>query len=163
MSIAAVQKLLSTSPGSNVALRAYFTQLCESLGASMIADKDRLSILVTVDDSVVEADMSVSLGLIVTELVINALKHAFPDQRTGRIAVDYRSTGKDWTLSVADDGVGMPSGHDAPRAGLGTGIVEALTKNLGGEIELTKPRPGTAVTIRHLEARGLQGDLPDAA
>jgi two-component sensor histidine kinase len=162
MSIAAVQKLLSTSRGGNVELRTYFTQLCESLGASMIADSDRLSMTVRVDDSVVEADTSVSLGLIITELVINALKHAFPDQRIGRIAINYSSTGKDWTLSVTDDGVGMPSGPEAPKAGLGTGIVEALTRNLGGEIELTTLSPGTVVTIRHRGAAGV-GDLPDAA
>ena len=120
MSIAAVQKQLSTSPGGNVELRTYFTQLCESLGASMIADADCLSISVSVDDSVVAADVSVSLGPIVTELVINALKHAFPEQRHGRIAIDYKSSGKDWTLSVADDGIGIPIGRDAPKSGLGT-------------------------------------------
>ena len=163
MSIAAVQRQLSTSPGGNVELRTYFTQLCESLGASMIANDDSLSISVTVDNSVVEADVSVSLGLIVTELVINALKHAFPDQRKGRILIDYRSAGGDWTLSVADDGIGIPSGRDAPKSGLGTGIVEALTKNLGAEIELSDANPGTAVTISHRESRGISGDLPQAA
>lgn len=163
MSIAAVQKQLSTSPGGNVELRTYFTQLCESLGASMIADEDCLSISVTVDDSIVEADVSISLGLIVTELVINALKHAFPNQRKGRIVMEYRSTGKDWILSVADDGIGMPRGRHAPKAGLGTGIVEALTKNLKAEIELSNANPGTAVTISHREAAGLRVDLPEAA
>ena len=163
MSIAAVQKQLSTSAGGNVELRAYFTQLCESLGASMIADADSLSISVNVDDSIVEADVSISLGLIVTELVINALKHAFPGQRKGRIAIEYRSTGKDWTLSVADDGIGIPGGRDAPKSGLGTGIVEALTKNLQGEIRLSGANPGTVVTISHREATGLRADISDAA
>ena len=130
MSIAALQRQLSTSSGGKVELRTYFTQLCQSLGASMIADPERLSIEVTVDDSTVEANVSVSLGLIVTELVINALKHAFPDERTGTIVIDYRSSGNDWTLSVTDNGIGMPGGSDAPKAGLGTGIVEALSKNL---------------------------------
>ena len=45
-----------------------------------------------------------SLGLILTELVINALKHAFPDNRKGEIVVDYRSHGTGWALSVRDNG-----------------------------------------------------------
>jgi two-component sensor histidine kinase len=151
MSIAALQRQLSTSLGGQVELRAYFKQLCQSLGASMIADPDRLSIQVTADDSAVEADISVSLGLIVTELVINALKHAFPDERNGVIFIDYQSSGKDWTLSVTDNGVGMPAGSDAPKAGLGTGIVTALVANLKGEITSVDASAGTAVTIRHVD------------
>ncbi|MCC2611054.1 sensor histidine kinase [Neorhizobium petrolearium] len=162
MSIAALQQQLSTSLGGTVELRAYFTQLSRSLGASMIADPERLSIKVTVDDSVVDADVSVSLGLIVTELVINALKHAFPDKGIGKIAIDYRSSGSDWTLSVADNGIGMPAGNDAPKAGLGTGIVEALVKNLDGKIELSDAGPGTVVTISHRETTDLENDLSSA-
>lgn len=162
MSIAALQRQLSTSQGGNVELRAYLTQLCQSLGASMIADPDRFSLEVTIDDSAVEADVSVSLGLIVTELVINALKHGFPDERTGMIVVDYRSSGKDWALSITDNGIGMPMGDDAPKAGLGTGIVEALVKNLAGEIKVSDAGPGTIVTICHQES-GLRADLSTAA
>jgi len=149
MSIAALQRQLSSSSGGIVQLRPYLTQLCQSLGASMIADADRLSIEVTVDDSTVEADISVSLGLIVTELTINALKRAFPDERSGVIRVDYRSLDGGWTLSVGDDGVGMPTGQDAPKAGLGTGIVEALVRNLEAELQLSDEGPGTIVTITH--------------
>ncbi|EHK52634.1 sensor histidine kinase [Allomesorhizobium alhagi] len=163
MSIAALQKQLSTSKGGDVELRAYFTQLCQSLGASMIADPDRLSIEVTADNSAVEADVSVSLGLIVTELVINALKHAFPGERTGTIVIDYQSSGNDWTLSVTDNGIGMSAGSDAPKAGLGTGIVEALAKNLRGEILLSNAGPGTAITISHQEGDRLRTDLSTAA
>lgn len=163
MSIAALQRQLSLSTGGMIELRTYFTQLCQSLGASMIADPHRLEIQVTVDDSAVEADVSVSLGLIVTELVINALKHAFPDERSGKILIDYRSEDSTWTLCVVDDGVGMPTGSKAPRAGLGTGIVEALAKNLGSEIELSDAGPGTAVTIRHRACTGHETDLPTAA
>ena len=135
MSIAALQRQLSTSNGGNVELRTYFTQLCQSLGASMIADPERLSIKVTVDNSTVEANVSVSRGLIVTELVINALKHAFPNERAGTIVLDYRSSSNNWTLSVTDNEIGMPGESDSPTAGLGTGIVEALAKNLQGEIQ----------------------------
>jgi two-component sensor histidine kinase len=100
MSIAAVQRHLAASSLNDVALRPYFVQLCESLAASMISDPDVLSIEVNADDSVVDANKSVSLGLIITELVINALKHAFPGHAGGRIIVDYRSDGPDWSLSV---------------------------------------------------------------
>lgn len=162
MSIAALQQQLSTSLEGKVELRAYFTQLSRSLGASMIADPDWLSIKVTVDDSVVDGNVSVSLGLIVTELVINALKHAFPDERKGIIVIDYRSSGNDWTLSIADNGIGMPIGNDAPKAGLGTGIVQALVKNLNGEIELSDAGPGAVVTISHREAANLENDLSSA-
>jgi hypothetical protein len=61
-----------------------FTQLCQSLGASMIHDPEQLSLEGKVDGSSVSADTSVSLGLIVTELVINALKHAFPGDSSAR-------------------------------------------------------------------------------
>ena len=128
----------------------------------MIADVDRLSIGVMVDDSAVDADVSISLGLIVTELVINALKHAFPDQSKGRIAIDYHSAGKDWMLSVSDNGIGMPTGDGAPKAGLGTGIVEALARNLNGTIALSDANPGTVVTVSHKGACHRQKLLPAA-
>lgn len=163
MSIAALQRQLSTSSSGKVELQSYFNQLCQSLGASMIADPERLSLRVNVDASVVEADISVSLGLIVTELVINALKHAFPDERSGLISVDYSSSGVDWALSVSDNGVGMPTGDAAPKAGLGSGIVEALAKSLQGGIQLSDGNPGTVVTISHKESTGLQSYLPSAA
>jgi len=141
----------------------YLTQLCQSLGASMIADPDRITIEVTVDASLVGADVSVSLGLIVTELVINALKHAFPDERTGLIVIDYHSGGDGWTLCISDNGVGMQIGNDAPKAGLGTGIVEALVKKLEGEIRVGDAGPGTVVTIRHVNKAGLPTGVLTAA
>ncbi len=163
MSIAAVQKLLSASEHDRVSLGSYLSQLCASLGASMIADPDRVSISVLVDNSVVDAGVSISLGLIVTELVINSLKHAFPDQSKGTIKVEYRSEINDWTLSVVDDGIGMPTGPQAPKAGLGTGIVEALARNICGQIELADVARGTSVTVLHRPADWPDRDIAPAA
>jgi two-component sensor histidine kinase len=151
LSIAAVQRHLAQSSSGEVALRPYFLQLCESLGASMIRDPKRLTIVATVDDSVVTANASVSLGLIVTELVINALKHAFPDHRAGTITVNFRSQGKNWILSVADNGIGMPKGAVKALPGLGTGIVDALARQLHGRISLSDALPGTAFTLEYAE------------
>jgi two-component sensor histidine kinase len=157
MSIATVQRQLASSHAGDIELRPYFKQLCQSLGASMIRDHNKQSIEVNADDSVVKADISVSLGLIVTELVINALKHAFPDERAGKIIVGYRSEGRNWTLSIEDDGVGMPKGK-APAAtpGLGTSLVEALTRQLHATIKVTDRNPGTVVSIIGLDRTSVE-------
>jgi two-component sensor histidine kinase len=153
MSVAAVQKQLAASRLGDVILKPYFTQLCESLGASMIADHDQLRIEVQGDGSATSAEISVSLGLIVTELVINALKHAFPGGRKGVISVDYHSYFEGWALSVSDDGVGMPGADDLPaRAGLGTSIVNALATQLSATVEVVDLKPGTGVKVVHAES-----------
>ena len=149
MSVAAVQRQLTISSQGSVALRPYLTQLCKNIGASMIADHAQLRIDVAVDDSEVGGDISVSVGLIVTELVINALKHAFPGHRRGRILVEYRSQASSWTLTVSDDGVGMPTGPVAANVGLGTTIVEALARQLKADARVSDARPGTSVSIVH--------------
>jgi len=150
MSIATIQKQLAISGRGDVHLRSYFGDLCRSIGASMIADHDQLSLTSTVDDSVVDSDVSVSLGLIVTELVINALKHAFPvEGRAGEITVGFLSKGMDWTLTVRDNGAGMPAAHASAKPGLGTGIVEALSKQLDASVSVTDADPGTQVSIAH--------------
>jgi two-component sensor histidine kinase len=149
MSIATVQQQLTASRIGEVELRSYFTQLCQSLGASMIHDHERLSLGVTVDDSKVDAGISVRLGLIVTELVINALKHAFPGDRPGNINVEYRSENSDWNLSVSDDGIGTPEILGDSKPGLGTSIVEALVDQLGGKIDIQGGNPGLIVSILH--------------
>jgi two-component sensor histidine kinase len=151
MSVATVQRRLAASTG-DVHLRAYFTDLCHGLGGSMIGDQGQLSLEVHSDDSVTEADVSVSLGLIVTELVINALKHAFPDHRAGKITVGYVGEGADWTLSVSDDGVGMPVNPGSARPGLGASIVEALARQLGADVQIDDAQPGTSVCIVHASA-----------
>lgn len=149
MSVATLQQQLAASRLGHVELRSYFTDLCRSIGASMIRDHDQIALDVSVDDSESTADVSISLGLIVTELVINALKHAFPGTRVGKIKVGYSSHGADWQLSVSDDGVGMPGGEDAPKAGLGTNIVAALARSLGADVETDDAEPGVRVSIVH--------------
>ncbi|MCF2513973.1 PAS domain-containing protein [Sphingomonas sp. G124] len=151
MSIATLQRQLAISSSDDVALRKYFEDLCASLGASMIDNADRISLVSSADDTVTKANVSVSLGLIVTELVINSLKHAFPSRKKGgHINVDYLADEKGWTLTVDDDGVGMPQGEGALKPGLGTGIVEALSRQLGAIVEVADRAPGTKVSIVHV-------------
>lgn len=155
LSVATLQKQLATTQEGDVALRAYFTELCQSISASMIAKPDFLSLTAEVDDSKVDARVSVSLGLIATELVINSLKHAFPGgHRDGRIVVHFHSSEAGWTLRVDDNGVGFPTDGTTAKPGLGTGIVEALASQLDAVVTITDAYPGTIVSIVHEPASG---------
>lgn len=150
MSIATLQRQLAATNARDVVLRPYFADLCESIGASMIFDHKVLSLTAIVDDSVTTSDISVSLGLIVTELVINALKHAFPDRaQSGAIVVEYWSRQTGWRLTVEDNGVGLPGDHATLKPGLGTGIVDALSNQLDATVTISRLDPGTRVAIVH--------------
>ncbi len=150
MSLATLQRMLAKDSDDEVSLATYLTDLCASISASMIANAQTLRIDVTVDESRVSADESISVGLIVTELVINALKHGFPNRnKRGTIAVDYKSDGQGWIISVRDDGVGMPDPALKVKPGLGTGIIEALAVQLEAVIEISDAKPGTLVTVTH--------------
>ena len=163
MSVAALQQQLASSDLNDVKLRPYFTALCDSIGASMIGDHNQLSLNVSVDESTTHADVSIGLGLIVTELVINALKHAFPGDRGGKIKVDYQSHGPNWMLSVADDGVGMPADATRAKPGLGTSIVQALTGQLQAHVKISDANPGTIVSIAHTQIAAVQSAGANAA
>jgi len=152
MSVAAVQQQLqAATPDASVELEPYLTKLCEALGQSMIGDNRAIALKVRGDEKRATSRDAESLGLIVTELVINAIKHAFKDTtKDGQINVAFDVCGTDWKLSVTDNGIGNPAGVFAqPKTGLGTGIVNALAKQLDAKVEtLVGPR-GTSVSVTH--------------
>ena len=146
MSLAAVQQHLQSTVGS-VEVAPYLTKLCESLAASMIREARPLTLKVQADEATVTSHQAVSLGLVVTELVINALKHAFPSKENGRIDVRYQIEDKSWTLSVTDDGIGMSANAAPSKAGLGTSIVQGLARQLGATVAVSDANPGVAVAL----------------
>ena len=149
MSVAAVQEQLHPAPfGAQIEARSYLTKLCESLAASMI-DGQPVSIRVEASEGSTTSQQAVSMGLIATELTLNALKHAFPGGATGKIVVGFESTASAWRLSVSDDGVGISQRlPESPvRIGLGTSIVEALPRQLGGRVTTSAASPRTTVSV----------------
>jgi chemotaxis protein methyltransferase CheR len=152
MSVAAVQQQLHGS-GANgpIEMVPYLTRLCDTLATSMIGDTRPISLKVVGEGGNATSREAESLGLIVTELVMNALKHAFPDDKIDcRISVAYEVHGTNWKLSVADNGVGKPDGVFAqPKTGLGTSIVKALTQQLRATVETVAGPAGTTVAITH--------------
>jgi two-component sensor histidine kinase len=150
LAIATVQdQLHSSAYGDPIVAGRYLTRLCDSLAASMILEGQPLSIRVEAGPGTMTSEQAVSMGLITTELVINALKHAFPANVTGAIIVRYASEAGAWRVSVSDDGIGMDSvlSAPAPKSGLGTSIVEALARQLGGRVVIAAATPGTTVSV----------------
>ena len=87
-----------------------------------------------------------------TELVINSLKHALPDDREGKIFVRYNSTGARWQLSVSDTGVGTQESLADAKPGLGTSIVEALASQLDATLSVQSENPGVTIKVTHTVA-----------
>jgi two-component sensor histidine kinase len=151
LSVAAVQQhLRPAGPTDLIEIEPYLTKLCKSLADSMIGDTKPIALSVSAEGATVSAK-AVVIGLIVTELVINALKHAFVADRTaGRLAVTYEVDGANWRLSIADDGVGRPDvGSDRPKSGLGTSIVKALAQQLEAVVQSSSGPTGTTVSVVH--------------
>jgi len=117
----------------------------------MIGDNRPISLQVVGDGGSATSRQAESLGLIVTELVMNALKHAFPDENVrGQITVAYDTAGTNWKLSVSDNGLGKPDGGFAQgKSGLGTGIIKALAQQLDAQVVTLAGPKGTTVSITH--------------
>jgi PAS domain S-box-containing protein len=152
LSVAAVQQHLQLS-GRNepIELRNYLTKLCETLAQSMIGDSRPILLKVEADAGTAISQEAVSIGLVVTELVMNALKHAFPGEKAdAAIVVSYKNAGTDWKLTVSDNGIGKPdvsAGDTKP--GLGTSLVKALARQLDAVVDIASNSSGTAVSITH--------------
>ncbi|KRA59340.1 histidine kinase [Caulobacter sp. Root655] len=151
ISVAEVQSHLHASGGvDQIEVGPYLSKLCGSLAGSMIGESQPIALTVVADHGLIGSDKAVSIGLIVTELVINAVKYAFPIARDDAgITVAFDSGADGWTLVVSDNGVGKTETDiAATHGGLGTVIVDALVKQLDGHMTVTTTA-GVTVTIRH--------------
>jgi two-component sensor histidine kinase len=154
MSVAAVQQqLLASGHGAAIEIGPYLVRLCETLAASMTEDSHPVSLRVQADGGTASSAEAGSIGLIVTELVINAFKHAFVgDRAAGQLVVAYETADTGWRLAVSDNGIGTPQAHLGPArttSGLGTIIVEALARQLGAGVDIVTNPQGTTVSITH--------------
>jgi two-component sensor histidine kinase len=101
------------------------------------------------DAILVGADTAVPLGIVLTELITNAVKYAFPAPRSGTILVQVRRSQPGWIeLIVQDDGIGMSSLREGS---LGYGLVRSLVQQIRGEIDV-RSDAGLTVTVLFPEA-----------
>ena len=155
MSVAAVQQHLDMADCiDQIEVAIYLEKLCAGLSASMVGGDEPVAIKVTSDTGMIPSVKAVNLGLIVTELVINALKYAFPGHRhEAAIEVRYTIDRDDWTLVVSDNGIGKAAAKPPKTEdGLGTTIVAALAKQLDAQVTMTNGMAGFTVTIARIAA-----------
>lgn len=149
MSVAAVQTHLNASEGiDRIEVSAYLQKLSSGLAASMIGEGRPIMLDVVADESIIASAEAISLGLIVTELVINAIKYAFPKPKSdARILIQYQVQGSDWALTVSDNGMGKAGDAPPSKGGLGTAIVKALAKQLDARISNPSTSSGLSVAV----------------
>jgi PAS domain S-box-containing protein len=147
-SMAIVHEVLYQSQDlAQVDLTAYVQQLMSHLLRSYDTDARAITLKIDVARASLGIETAIYCGLIINELVSNALKHAFPAGRPGEIRIGFRSDGDRSTLTISDNGVGLPPGVEPGKTeSLGLQLVTMLTEQLEGTLELDQSN-GTAFKI----------------
>ncbi len=137
---------------SGVEIKDYITRLVSSLTSSYGLDTDRVEIQIEAENILLDVDSAIPLGLIINELVSNAMKYAFPDQRTGVILILLKDNMNELLLRVQDDGVGMDTSKKTNQS-FGLSMVNSLMRKLKAEMNivsqtgLAADRQGTSVQL----------------
>jgi two-component sensor histidine kinase len=150
LAIAGIHRRLYTSTDvRNVELDAYLKNLASDLLAAVGESGGTHDLKVTADDKVaIPTDRAVSVAMIVTELVTNALKYAYPEGEKGEIRIILETTGSGHAaIRIEDDGIGWCGTGPTKGTGLGTRIIHAMAKALNADLRYDNPGKGTVVTV----------------
>jgi two-component sensor histidine kinase len=143
------ERLYQSDNLARIDFAEYTRDLTSVLSGTYSANPETVSIRIRADEVLLGIDAAVPCGLILNELVSNALKHAFPNGQTGEIWVEL-AAGQDQQVSlrVSDDGIGLPEMLDWQNTdSLGLQLVNSLVNQLEGVIELDNSNGGTAFDI----------------
>jgi len=131
------EKLYRSKDLTSIDFTDYIRTLSSGLINSYAADPHRIRLVIDIKDLSLDINTAIPMGLIMNELVANALKHAFPDDRRGEVTITGRNTPAGIFLSVQDNGVGLPEGMDWRNTStLGLHLVITLIKQVKGSVEL---------------------------
>jgi two-component sensor histidine kinase len=145
--VAQVHRRLYTSHDlKSVLLNQYLEALLEDLRRS--AEGNKMSRLTLKAEPIeIDPDRAVAIGIIVNELVMNAVKYAYPDG-AGPIHVELKPDGDDLVVAIADDGVGLNAKTDPRSTGMGQRIVSAMAAKLDATAERDPDHHGTRIVLR---------------
>jgi PAS domain S-box-containing protein len=142
------EKLYQSKDLAKIDFNAYIHSLVDHLLFGSGNDVSKIKVNMAVENVYLDVDTSIPCGLIINELLSNALKHAFPDNRTGKIDIDFKMEQDEYNLVITDDGIGFPPGLDFKKTkSLGLQLVVTLTNQLLGEISLAQTQ-GSTFSIR---------------
>jgi two-component sensor histidine kinase len=135
--------------GRTVPANAYLREIAEAMAASLLGRASGIEIAVEAEALDIDSDRALPFGLLVNELVTNAVKHAFPDGN-GRIVLSLKHVGGQIELTVADDGVGVKNEEsEQAKRKHGADYVDVFVRQLGGTIAMSGSEgAGTIVRIR---------------
>ncbi|ATQ68491.1 MULTISPECIES: sensor histidine kinase [Methylosinus] len=142
-----VHSLLQHSGSDRVEMQPLFDELCADLRISLIGLRP-IALRAEVTTGLLPLDAARSIALIVNELVTNALKHAFPEDRSGTVTVRLTREAGALRLLVMDDGVGHPAATTSPGTGFGQKLVRSLAQQLGGALTIEAGSAGTRCELR---------------
>ena len=143
------EQLYQTPDLAHIDLGEYLETLASSIKRSASKDGERVAFTLDCQPVALDIDRAVPCGLIVNELVTNAIKYAFPGGQSGAIKLQLRAREQTVILSVSDDGIGMnPDFRWEESDSIGLQLVSALTEQLEGEVALESGASGTIWTIR---------------
>lgn len=147
------EQLYESSDFAEVNFPEYVQNLADRMMSSYGVDPGKVSFENELCGVSMDIDSAISLGLIVSELFSNALKHAFPDGRAGRISIRHSSDGNNCTLQVSDTGVGIASELDLTQPkSMGLRLVNMLAKQLGGSVKV-ETGDGTTISVSYSQER----------
>jgi PAS domain S-box-containing protein len=146
------EKLYQSESLSKIDLSEYTQFLTTQLFAYYGIDSRRIRLDIDIGKIMVDINIAIPLGLIINELISNALKHAFPSGRKGTITITRLYDKEVLTLVIRDDGIGLPPDLDWKNPeSLGLRLVNSLIDQLDGTIELGKEKGTTFVISMHRE------------
>ena len=147
MAIAQLHKQLYSNDVSSVSLNDYLETVVGDLRRSA-SDEITIALLLPAETIDVTPDQALAIGISITELVLNALKHAYPGGK-GPVRIELHVENAEWiSIVVEDDGVGRDRLYQAGNGGLGQTIVAAMASKLDAEWGYDKEHPGTRAKLR---------------
>ncbi|HKB87854.1 MAG TPA: histidine kinase dimerization/phosphoacceptor domain -containing protein [Ignavibacteriaceae bacterium] len=133
------EKLYKTKELSSINFGEYIKELTSYLFTTYRNRSGTLRLDLDLAEVKIDINLSISLGLILNELVTNALKHAFPNRKSGTLNICLKEVNNDLFLIVADDGVGLPDGFDIKTtSSLGLELVDSLVDQHRGKLEINR-------------------------